>query len=251
MNRLLPHALRPAELAAARYLKWSRHVVQTGPFQGLRYVDRACGSALVPKIAGTYEKELHPIFPLLLADNPDVFVDVGAAEGYYAVGAAVAGWCERIVAFEIDPEARAVLAELMALNHVPPSRIDLRAGCTAPELEALMACYRRPAMIMDVEGYEALLLDPLRVPHLSSARILLEYHDFVLGGLRDEIVRRMSGTHAIKEIEQEPRRAGDLVCSDPLIRLLPDGIRRRMLSEQRPFSNHGWLWMTPLSNPPA
>jgi hypothetical protein len=249
LNRLLPPALRPIEWATARYLRWSKFVVQTGPFRGLRYIDRACGSALAPKIAGTYERELKPFLDQLIIGSPDALVDVGAAEGYYAVGAAVAGWCQHIVAFESDPAARQAMSELMARNGVDASRIELRGSCTPVELEGVLARYQHPAVIMDVEGFEAFLLDPIRVPHLRTCRLLVEYHDFVLCGLRDEIVRRMNPTHAITAIEQEPRRADDLVCTDPLIRLLPERIRRRVLSEQRPFPHHGWLWMAPRDNP--
>jgi hypothetical protein len=251
LNHLMPRSLRPVELATARYLKWSRGIVQAGPFRGLRYVDHAHCSALAPKIAGTYEQELHPYLPRLLADQPDAFIDIGAAEGYYAVGAAVSNWSPRIIAFEAEPEARQSLHELMRLNNVDPIRIDLRGICTPDELNTLLAEYKRPAVIMDVDGFEALLLDPLRVPSLSRCRLLVEYHDFILRGLSDEISRRMSATHAITAIEQTGRRAEDLVCPDPIVRLFPGSIRRRVLSELRPYSHHGWFWLTPLGATPS
>jgi hypothetical protein len=247
LNQLLPRRLRPVEIASARYLQWSHHVVQAGPFKGLRYITRAHCSALAPKIAGTYEQELLPYLPLLFAGKPDLFIDIGAAEGYYAVGVAVAGWSERIVAFEVDPDARRSLSELMAANQVVTSRIDLRGMCTPEALNAVLADALRPAILMDAEGFEAFLLDPLRVPHLARCRILLEYHDFVLPGLRDEICRRLEATHTIVPIEQAERRAGDLNCSDPVVRMFPASVRRRVLGEQRPFSRHGWLWLSPRS----
>ncbi len=245
LNRLLPESLRPVALATRRYQRWSQLVVQAGPFRGMRYVNRAHGSQLAPKLAGSYEKELHPFLPRLFADRPDVFVDVGAAEGYYAVGAAFAGWCDRIIAFEIDPDARAELAALRERNGLPSERIELRGGCTAEALAEALQPFQRPAVIMDVEGFEALLLDPVRVPPLGRCRLLVEYHDFVLPGLSDELRRRLAPTHAITAIALGVRTAGDLPCSDPLIRRLPAGIRRRIVSEHRPFSHHGWLWMEP------
>jgi len=245
LNSLLPAALQPGPWAAARYVRRSGYVIQGGPFRGLRYVRRAHCSALPPKIAGTYEQELHAYLPRLFAHRPDVFVDVGAAEGYYAVGVAVAGWSDRVVAFEAEPEALAACRELMAANHVDSSRLDLRGLCTPEALQAVLAAAVRPALMMDVEGFESFLLDPLRVPDLARCPILLEYHDFVLPGLSDEIRRRLAPTHAITAIELAPRRADDLVNADALLRALPAGIRRRVLSEQRPFSRHGWLWMQP------
>jgi hypothetical protein len=251
LNQMLPRRLRPVELATARYVRTSGGNVHAGPFRGLRYVGRAHCSALAPKLAGTYEQELHPYLQRFLAGPPDAFIDIGAAEGYYAVGAVVAGWSPRVVAFEAEPAARQTLAELMALNNVAPERIELRGLCTPPELDALLAGCACPAVLMDVEGFEALLLDPLRVPHLARSRLIVEYHDFALPGLRDELCRRMDPTHAITVIDQQPRRAGDLPASDPLIRLLPAGLRRRVLSEQRPFSHHGWLWLAPRNGHPV
>lgn len=248
INNLLPRALQPVEIASARYLRWSRHVVQTGPFRGLRYIDRACGSAHIPKIAGTYEKEIHSFLPQFLANQPDAFIDIGAAEGYYAVGAAVANWSPRIVAFEINPDSQRALTELMTLNQLAPARIDLRGACTLAALNTLLADCARPAVLMDVEGYECFLLDPLRVPHLARCSILVEYHDFILHGLRAELCRRMAATHAVTVIDLAPRQAEDLVCDDPIIRRLPASIRRRVLNERRPFSLHGWLMMTPLNS---
>jgi len=245
LNQLLPPALRPVELATARYLRWSRGIVQAGPFRGMRYIARAHGSALAPKIAGTYEQEIQPYLAKLRAINPDVFVDIGAAEGYYAVGAAFARWFPRIIAYESDDTARRDLAALMTLNQVDPARIDVRGTCAAGALNTLLADCLRPAVLMDAEGHELLLLDPLRVPHLARCHLLVEHHDFLVPGLRDEICQRMGGTHDITLIEQAPRRAEDLACADPFVRLFPSGIRRRVLGEQRPFTNHGWLWLTP------
>lgn len=245
VNQLLPRSWRPASVAAARLVKCSGHVVQGGPFRGMRYINRAHCSALAPKLTGTYEMELHEYLPRLFAGPPDVFVDVGAAEGYYAVGALFAGWCEQVIAFEADPAAYAACRELMTLNKIGPEKLDLRGACHPAALQDVLANATRPALMMDVEGFEALLLDPLRGPALARCRILLEYHDFVLPGLSGELHRRMAPTHHVSPIALTPRNATDLVTEDWLLRLLPSSIRRRALTEDRPFEAHGWLWMEP------
>src|SRR5947209_5143244 len=62
--------------------------VLNGPFRGQIYsraslLNRVSG----PRLLGSYEQELHPIFGNL-DPSYEAFVDVGAAEGYYAVGMA-------------------------------------------------------------------------------------------------------------------------------------------------------------------
>jgi len=229
--------------ATRRYFDSCHHKVQAGPFRGMNYVEIAHCSALAPKIAGCYERELHPCLEKLASARPDVFVDVGAAEGYYAVGAAFAGWSPRIVAFESEPSARTSLRELMVRNQVPPERIDLREACTPETLAAVLVQAARPAVIIDAEGFEALLLDPLRVPGLERAILLVEYHDFVLPGLSDLLVHRMEPTHRVVIIKPDSRHPSELAGADGLLRRSPR-LCRALLSEFRPQGN-GWLWFEP------
>ena len=45
----------------------------------------ATEGALIPRLLGTYECELHPHLAALSAEGLDCVIDVGCAEGYYAV----------------------------------------------------------------------------------------------------------------------------------------------------------------------
>ena len=245
LNGCLPRRLRPAELAGAYYVRWSRRIVQGGPFRGMRYTDQAFYSALPPKIAGSYEKELHPYLERIRQLHPDVLFDVGAAEGYYAIGALYAGWTDRVVAFELSAEARALLGRLAALNGVDSRRLSVHGACMTDNLEEELASSVRPAVIMDIEGFEALVLDPLRVKHLARCHILVEYHDFVLPGLSDVLRRRLAATHEVEAIAQSVRSLADLPCTDPWFARLPAAVRVRVLRENRPMRDHGWLWFVP------
>ena len=60
-----------------------------GPFKGMRYHGDAMGGAVAPKIKGVYESELAPFFVKRSAIPFQHIIDVGAAEGYYAVGCAM------------------------------------------------------------------------------------------------------------------------------------------------------------------
>ena len=73
-----------------RWVAWHlRYRIAEGFFKGMIYHPVAtCGNP-GNKLIGTYEKELLPNL-IVLHDNPPKCVfDVGAAEGYYAVGCAV------------------------------------------------------------------------------------------------------------------------------------------------------------------
>src|SRR5689334_17519514 len=68
-----------------RRLNW---IVDCGPFVGMRYLRSACCERILPKLLGSYEEELWPALRRLAALPIPAVVNVGCAEGYYAVGLA-------------------------------------------------------------------------------------------------------------------------------------------------------------------
>src|SRR4051794_40351820 len=62
--------------------------VQTGPFAGLEFARASAEGCHVPKLLGCYERELHGLVEAAVADGYDDIVNIGCAEGYYAVGLA-------------------------------------------------------------------------------------------------------------------------------------------------------------------
>src|SRR5665213_3133834 len=63
-------------------------LVSQGSFQGMNYIPRAYYSEILPKLVGTYERELIPAIEMICRADCDWIVDIGAAEGFYAVGMA-------------------------------------------------------------------------------------------------------------------------------------------------------------------
>lgn len=92
--------------------------IVSGPFKGMHYLSEATGSVWAPKILGTYEQELHSIVEDLVHHRPDVFLDLGCAEGYYAVGIALRIPDGAVVAADSNPLARARVRLLARRNGV-------------------------------------------------------------------------------------------------------------------------------------
>jgi len=65
-------------------------VVQSGPFAGMRLIEGASwgDGDIAPKLLGVYEQELHGVFAKAAQRRYGAIVDVGSAEGFYAVGLA-------------------------------------------------------------------------------------------------------------------------------------------------------------------
>src|SRR5262249_19612823 len=152
-------------------VKQHGQAVMSGPFAGMNYVSCAVGSALVPKLLGCYESELHPILTQLLAQDFTAIIDVGCAEGYYATGMPIRLPEARIYAFDIDPEGRRLCREMAERNGVA-DRVTIGQFCDIETLNRLDV--QKTLLICDCEGYELELLQPERAPRLREWTILAE-----------------------------------------------------------------------------
>jgi hypothetical protein len=236
--------LQPNEHERRSRTLWSKlgriERVLSGPFAGMTYIGAARGSSLVTKLLGTYEMELHPVFGSLPAWQPDAVIDIGAAEGYYAVGLARLLPAAKVIPFDIDPFAVHLMRKLARANGVE-QRLDVRAACTPATLEATAAAFARPLVISDCEGYEDVVLDPAAAPSLRKAMVIVELHEFVAPGVSDRIRARFEPTHDIEIIHTRPRTAADIPAE---ARSLPHEITPDDLNEYRP-GPMTWFAMRP------
>jgi hypothetical protein len=240
---LIPERFRPIGYLTDLARRKSGGFVVSGPFAGMRYVATSQGSAYIPKLLGIYERELNPIVEAMVNRRPDLIIDIGAAEGYYAVGLARRLPATRIVAFEMEERGRCALREMAQINGVA-ERIEVRGRCEPGDLVSLLEVRRETVIVCDVEGYEATLLDPTVIPPLAETAILVELHDFIHPGLRDAIRERFAGTHRIELLTQEPRTKADFPWRTIGTRLLPRSYLGWAVSEWRPVTME-WYWMVP------
>jgi hypothetical protein len=208
------HILR--DLPGTSVRKWverelNQRIVQSGPFQNMKYGERSRSSGLVhasayyPKLLGTYELEIASFVRRIGAWRVDRVVDVGAAEGYYAVGLALMTNAP-VVAFEAHgTEALLALAALNGVAH----RITAHTICDVAGLRAAVDGASRMCVFMDIEGGESILLDPLVVPELSKACIVVEVHDCFIPGTTELLKHRFTMSHRIEEVWSRQRRPDD------------------------------------------
>ena len=206
--------------------------VLCGPFAGMAYVPQATGSALMPKLLGSYEEELHDVIEQILATDYTAVIDIGCAEGYYANGLAMRLPSTHVYAFDIDPEAQALCKEMARLNGVE-ERVTVLGKCQPSDLKALMTGHS--LIVCDCEGYESELLQPALVPPMVQADILVELHDQVQPGLTPLVLGRFRETHRTTMIIAVER---DAECY-PQLRLSGPEKRRLAVSE---FRSSGQQW---------
>jgi len=180
--------------------------VQQGPFAGMLYIDEATCSTLAPKLIGSYEAELHSAITEILSTNYSTIIDVGCAEGYYAVGLALGLPHAKVYAFDVDDHARRLCRKMAELNSVD-QRVIVEAECTHTRLRELID--ERTLIVCDCEGCEFELLRPESVAELSKADLLVELHDFIDPRIKNALTSRFDPTHEIVIIETQDRVEAD------------------------------------------
>jgi len=195
----------------------------------------------MPKILGTYELELHSILRNECSKRSLRVVDVGAGEGYYAIGILRNDPQAQVVAYEAVDHGRRIMSLLAAKNGVA-DRLEIRGECSIADLQQSLENWSQPMLIMDVEGAEKHLLDPTRAPALKKCTIIVEIHD----DLEDLITTRFQSTHTITVIPSRDVSAEDI--RSPFwnfVARLSTKLTQRLLQE-RPFKMN-WFVMKPIS----
>ena len=180
--------------------------VQGGPFRGMTLTrDVSWGDGdLLPKLIGIYEAELHQVLDEVIKHQYSKVINIGCAEGYYAVGFATRMRQCEIIAFDSMDLARDFCRSTANQNGVQ-DRVTILARCTLLALRRQLESSDSVFLFVDCEGDELTLLSPREIPQLCGADFLVECHDFVHKGLTQELYNRFASTHSILLIEEEVR----------------------------------------------
>jgi len=243
LRKIVPERFRPIGYLTHLTRERTDCQVRSGFFAGMHYVQNSVGSAYLPKLLGIYERELSTQVESICAGKPELIVDVGAAEGFYAIGLARRNPQAKVIAFEMEPRGQATLREMAALNNVV-DRIEIKGKCEAADLVVALGNASAPVVVCDVEGYEEKLLDLQAVPALRHATILVELHDFIIPGITEKLKDRFGPTHRIEHIWQQPRSRADFPWRTLGTALLPRSYLEWSVSEWRPVQM-SWLWLVP------
>ncbi len=235
-------------LALRKLAKWRAHLIENtlvqksgnaikhGPFAGMAYDVRASEGGRVPRLLGGYEASLAPVIDMIVDKNPDLIVDVGCAEGYYAVGLARRLPNATIWARDADEQARKKCTQLATSNGVE-NRVEVGGLMTHADFDI---CLRhRSVVICDIEGAEEHLLDPARARGLTAADILVECHTHQRKDITSVIRDRFSASHDITQID----RSLDMDALPDWMDSWNDLDRLLALWEWRSAPTP-WLWMT-------
>jgi len=230
-----------AETVAERRLRlaetWFHRLqgcVAHGPFEGLRLdANPHWGKTdLCAMLLGTYEPEVMRFLKAGSVSGRKQFVDIGAADGYFAIGALRSGWFNSACCYELTAEGQATIARVAEANGVA-DRMSI-FGEAKPQfyLELEGQDWSDTVLLCDIEGGEFELFDEATLAALAGADILIEVHNWISDFWQryTALLKRASGHF---EIETFARRALPESHLDILDGESDDN-RMLMLSEGRP-----------------
>lgn len=233
MTNYSPEAKRPINDYIVDKLGY---VVYSGPFRGMKLLPDESwkDGSIGARILGCYEQELHghverEIERLTHLAKPKI-VNVGCAEGYYAVGLARRLPNAKVWAIDVSDEALRITEATAALNGVEVvMRKPVTEAMESPDL-----------IVMDCEGFEGLYLDLEKFPDLKRCPIIVECHDSPELNLTELLRARFTPTHAVFQVDESWRNPNQF----EILRFLHSLDRWAAVSEGRPcFMN--WLVMVP------
>jgi hypothetical protein len=180
--------------------------VAGGPFGGMRLDYELFPAHASPKFLGTYEQELHSVIETAIRLHPKSVLNIGCAEGFYAVGLAIRLNDAQVFAADADPKALSATMKNAELNGVSARVYPI--GIVKPGQFSRYLKANASLLVMDCEGAEFSLLDSANDPILLQTNILVEIHSEF--GDKREIIRKFTGTHSIIEMSPSVRKAQEI-----------------------------------------
>jgi hypothetical protein len=178
-------------------------IVQRGPFAGMSYHSGGCGGSMAAKLLGSYEYELHNSVAALLHHDFDKVINIGCAEGYYAVGLARSKPNTRVFAYEMDVSQRRRVSWLATTNGVL-DQLTLLGTCSEELLIENLKGSREILMVCDVEGAELDLLKLDNFPTNCRTWLVVECHKVNGRWTSEELIARFGDSHFIERIDYQP-----------------------------------------------
>jgi tRNA G46 methylase TrmB len=170
------------------------HVVIQGPFAGMDFLPQSAEGCHIAKLIGCYELPLQPFIEEAIASAYSITLNIGCAEGYYAVGMARRMPSTQVLAFDLSPKAQEVCNALAKKNGVS-DRVKVGALFKPEDFEIYVN--QKVLVLCDIEGAEKELLNPDLAPALKSMDLIIESHECLRTGITQTLIDRFKETHHI------------------------------------------------------
>jgi len=212
-----------------------------GPFKGLKFSQRL---SWIPgnrgnMLLGLYEREIAELIEIE-SKKFRYLIDVGAADGYFGLGALQSNLFEYAYCFESSEKGRLILSEVAQLNGIQ-DRVSIFGTADDKFLENISSAQIAESLVLlDIEGGEFSVLTEHNLRKLSNSVLIVEmHHEFLANGeeVLDTFRRRAENWFDIQVVETGSRGLSHI----PEIRSWSDNDRWLICSEGRPLLPTWWV----------
>lgn len=225
--------------AQARVYNATNGKVFAGPFKDLKLTNKNVFGSEIPKLLGCYEREINAALISALAHNPKVVCNIGAAEGYYALGCAKHQSVKQVLVFEALELGRELIRANLQANTID-ARVEINGLCDEQLLWQTLNNSDIDLMLIDIEGAELDILSARNVALLSNTELIIESHDFCRPQCISSLKKIFKDTHDLTVVDSEPRITEDF----PPVISLPRHLKLELMNEKRPGVMQ-WLVCSP------
>jgi hypothetical protein len=213
-----------------------------GPFKGVKYPAlNSIGSALYPKLLGSYEREVHGALEKICNTQYSEIINIGCGEGYYAVGLGRRIQNAKIFAFDTDADARRLCHEMAVINQIQ-SRLEVNTLCTSDYLGNFKFT-TKGLIVCDCEGFEIQLFNQSNIKNLKYSDLLIETHDFINISISTVLLDLFSPSHNVTVIKSIDDIEKAKNYHYPETEGMDLAKRKKLFAEKRPAIME-WLFIT-------
>jgi len=230
---------------AKQYYDLFAGTVAYGPFKGFRLQEGQSWNHydIAAKLFGLYEQEVTERLVTLSGDI-DIFIDIGAADGYFGVAAVSQGYFRTSYCFEIRHEGQQSISRAARMNGVE-DRVEILGEADPVELDQVLSSHAgRAVVLIDIEGAEFDFLTDKVITSLSGCHVIVELHDWLVEAgaeKRERLLNRLGKRFHCRVVPTGQRDLSGL----KEIAHLPDSERWLICDEGRGQSME-WLFLDPL-----
>ncbi|NBS74804.1 MAG: class I SAM-dependent methyltransferase [Betaproteobacteria bacterium] len=181
-------------------------VVMQGPLAGMDFLPQSAEGCHIAKLLGCYEQPLQPFIEEAIVNAYPTILNIGCAEGYYAVGMARRMPSTQVLAFDLNPKAQEVCTALANKNAVSDR---VKVGALFKPEDFADYENQKVLVLCDIEGAEKDLLNPEAAPALKGMDIIVESHECQLAGITQVLIDRFKDTHQITLVQDDGQRQLD------------------------------------------
>ena len=215
--RVIAHFLRvEIGMQAAKNKAWEillkkyNYTVAHGSFKGMKLNQKVWWSKndYITQTLGIYEEHILKKITNFAKSGASTLIDVGAADGYFAVGMAYSNIYKNVYAFEIEKEGRDRILENANANKCN-DKIKVFGEADVGSISKIIKGEDKVTVMIDIEGaeYEFFSEDMFKI--LSGNYVICELHPWMVDGgdsLQIKLLNKASEKFNVELIKRDTYR---------------------------------------------